>query len=104
VRAGVPFYAVLPFPEPESVWPAAAKASYRKLLDAAEGQILLQGRKPTSRVQAGAALSRRDAWLSRNADEAIAVWNGNDPAIGKQVKSFQDQLTEEDVWIVTPDP
>ena len=27
VEAGVPFYAVLPYPEPESVWPAAAQAS-----------------------------------------------------------------------------
>jgi uncharacterized phage-like protein YoqJ len=104
VEAGVPFYAVLPYPEPESVWPAAAQASYRKLLDAAEGQILLQGRKPTSRVQAGAALSRRDAWLARNADEAVAVWNGDDAAIGKQVRSFQDQLGEEDVWVVAPEP
>jgi uncharacterized phage-like protein YoqJ len=104
VEAGVPFYAVLPYPEPESVWPAAAQASYRKLLDAAEGEILVQGRKPTSRVQAGAALSRRDAWLARNADEAVAVWNGEDPAIGKQVKSFQDQLGEEDVWVVAPQP
>ena len=103
VEAGVPFYAVLPYPEPESVWPAAAQASYRKLIDAAEGQILLQGRKPTSRVQAGAALSRRDAWLARNADEAVAVWNGDDPAVGKQVRSLQDQLGEEDVWVVAPE-
>jgi uncharacterized phage-like protein YoqJ len=102
VEAGVPFYAVLPYPEPESVWPAAAQASYRKLLDAAEGQILLQGRKPTSRVQAGGALARRDAWLARNADEALAVWNGEDPAVGKQVRSLQDQLGEEDVWVVAP--
>jgi uncharacterized phage-like protein YoqJ len=102
VEAGVPFYAVLPYPDPESVWPQAAQASYRKLLDAAEGQILLQGRKPGSRVQAGAALSRRDAWLARNADEAVAVWNGEDAAIGKQVKSLQAQIGEEDVWVVPP--
>ena len=103
VEAGVPFYAVLPYPDPESVWPAAAQASYRKLLDAAEGQILLQARKPTSRVQAGAALARRDAWLARNADEAVAVWNGDDPAVGKQVRSLRDQLGEEDVWVVAPE-
>ncbi|MBV8161606.1 MAG: hypothetical protein JO265_11845 [Acidimicrobiia bacterium] len=103
VEAGVPFYAVLPYPDPESVWPAAAQESYRKLLAAAEGQILVQGRKPTSRVQAGGALARRDAWLARHADEAIAVWNGDDPAVGKQVRSFQDQLGEEDVWVLAPD-
>jgi uncharacterized phage-like protein YoqJ len=104
VEAGVPFYAVLPYPDPESVWPAAAQASYAKLLDAADGKVLLQSRKPTSRVQAGTALSRRDAWLARNADEAVAVWNGDDPTIGKQVKSFRDQLGEEDVWVVAPEP
>ena len=49
-----------------------------------------------------AALSRRDAWLARNADEAIAVWDGEDPAIAKQVKSFQSQIGEEDVWVVAP--
>jgi uncharacterized phage-like protein YoqJ len=102
VGAGVPFYAVLPYPEPESVWPAAAQESYRKLLDAAEGQILLQGRKPASRVQAGAALARRDAWLARNADEAVVVWDGEDPALGKLVRSLQDQVGEEDVWVVAP--
>jgi ribonuclease HI len=104
VEAGVPFYAVLPYPEPESVWPAAAQASYRKLLDAADGRILVQNRKPTSKVQAGGALSRRDAWLARNADEAIAVWNGDDPGVGKQVRTLQDQLGEEDVWVVAPAP
>jgi len=102
VEAGVPFYAVLPYPEPESVWPPAAQESYRKLLDAADGQILLQGRKPTSRVQAGAALSRRDAWLARNADEAVAVWDGEDGALGKLVRSLRDHLGEEDVWVVAP--
>jgi uncharacterized phage-like protein YoqJ len=102
VEAGVPFYAVLPYPEPESVWPKAAQESYRKLLDAAEGEIVLQGRKPEARVRAGAALARRDAWLARNADEAVAVWDGEDPALGKQVRSLQDHLGEEDVWIVEP--
>jgi len=102
VEAGVPFYAVLPFPEPESVWPAAAQASYRKLLDAADGRLLVQRRTPASRVQAGAALSRRDAWLARNADEAVAVWNGDDAAVGKLVRSLQEHLGEENVWVVAP--
>ena len=30
-------------------------------------------------------------------------WNGDDPAVGKQVRSLQDQLGEEDVWVVAPD-
>jgi ribonuclease HI/uncharacterized phage-like protein YoqJ len=102
VEAGVPFWAVLPYPEAESVWPAAAQASYRKLLAAAAGQILLQRKKPASRVQAGAALARRNAWLARNAHEAVVVWNGEDAALGKFVRSLQEHVGEENVWIVAP--
>ena len=102
VEAGVPFYAVLPYPAPESVWPKAAQESYRKLLESADGQILLQRKKPESRLQAGAALARRDAWLARNADEAVAVWNGEDAALGKLVRTLRDHVGEDDVWIVPP--
>jgi len=103
VEAGVPFYAVLPYPEPESVWPKAAQESYRKLLGAADGQLMMQRKKPESRLQAGAALARRDAWLARNADEAVAVWNGDDPALGKLVRSLQEHVGEDDVWVVAPE-
>jgi hypothetical protein len=47
-------------------------------------------------------MARRDAWLGRQADEAIVVWDGADPAIGRQVRLLQGRLGEEEVWILTP--
>ena len=99
---GVPYVAVLAYPEQDSVWPAASKARYRELLDGAAGQVVLQSKPPESKQKAGAALSRRDAWLARHADEAIAVWDGADPAIGKQVRSLQDAVGEDEVWLLDP--
>jgi ribonuclease HI len=101
-ETGVPFVAVLPYPEPDSVWPAASRARFRHLLDDASGEVVLQSKAPTSKQQAGGALARRDAWLARHADEAIAVWDGTDAAVGKQVRSLQDSVGEDEVWLLNP--
>jgi len=101
-ESGVPFVAVLPYPDPDSVWPAASRARFRDLLDNASGVVVLQAKAPTSRQQAGGALARRDAWLARHADEAVAVWDGEDAAVGKQVRSMQDAIGESDVWLLNP--
>jgi uncharacterized phage-like protein YoqJ len=101
-RAGVPYVAVLPYPEQDSVWPAVSKERYGKLLAGATGEVVLQAKRPDSKQQAGAALARRNAWLARHAHEAVLVWDGDDDVIGKLVRSFQDHLGEEDVWIVDP--
>lgn len=100
--AGVPYVAVLPYPDPDSVWPAASRGRYRRLLDGAASTVLLQTKVPASKQAAGAALARRDAWLARHADEAIAVWDGDDALVGRTVRSLRDHLGEEDVWVVTP--
>jgi len=99
---GVPYVAVLAYPDPDAVWPAPSRARFRDLLDGAAGQVVLQAKAPDSRQKAGAALARRDAWLARHADEAIAVWDGDDAAVGKQVRSLQDALGEEEVWLLSP--
>ncbi|MEY2569201.1 MAG: hypothetical protein QOE35_3730 [Actinomycetota bacterium] len=101
-RAGVPYVAVLPYPEQEKVWPAASQQRYRALLDKAQGTVQLQAKRPDSKQQAGGALARRDAWLARNADEAVAVWNGNDANVGRLVRSLQDHLGEDQVWVLEP--
>ena len=98
----VPFVAVLPYPDPESVWPKASQERFRYLVSAAARTVILQDRVPTSRQQAGGALARRDAWLARAAHEAIAVWDETDAVIGKQVRTFRDRVGEENVWVVTP--
>lgn len=66
------------------------------------GAVVLQGTQPPSRKAAGVALSRRDAWLARAAHEAVAVWDGDDAVIGKQVRAFQDRVGEENVWVLEP--
>jgi len=103
VDAAVPYVAVLPYPDPDSVWPAAARRHHRSLLDGARAVVLLQSAPPATKQQAGAALRRRDAWLAANADEAVVVWNGHDAAVGRMVKAFQDALGEEEVWVIGPD-
>ena len=100
--AGVPYVAVLPYPDPDSQWPAGSRKAFQNLADGASSTVLLQARPPATKQLAGAALRRRDAWLARNADEAITVWDGSDPAVGRTVRSLQDALGEEEVWVVTP--
>ncbi|MBW3651944.1 MAG: ribonuclease HI [Actinobacteria bacterium] len=101
--AGVPYVAVLAYPDPATVWPAPAQERFAALLAGAAGTVLLQTKRPQSKQQAGAALSRRDAWLYRHADEALVVWDGVDETVGRMVRSLQDHLGEEEVWVVPPD-
>jgi uncharacterized phage-like protein YoqJ len=100
--AGVPYVAVLAFPDPDSVWPAASRERFRSLLSGAASTVLLQMKAPENKQKAGAALSRRDAWLYRHADEALAVWDGADPIVGKVVRSLRDHVGEDEVWLLTP--
>ncbi len=48
------------------------------------------------------ALARRDAWLARQADGAVLVWDGEDDKIGRLVRSFEDHLGDEGLVLVTP--
>ena len=102
VAAGVPYVAVLPYPDAHSKWPAPAQERFAALLAGAAATVLMQTKRPPSRQAAGAALARRDAWLYRHANEAVAVWDGSDPLVGRMVRSLQDHLGEEDVWVVAP--
>jgi ribonuclease HI/uncharacterized phage-like protein YoqJ len=101
LEAGVPFVAVLPYPDPQSVWPAASQATFEHLLARAREVVTLQKRAPDSKQQAGAALGRRDAWLARNASEAVLVWDGRDPAYTRLARSLEDHLGD-DVWTLDP--
>lgn len=102
VEAGVPYVAVLAFPGPDAPWPVSSKARYRALLEGAAGQLVLDPKAPTTKQRAGAALGRRDAWLARHAGEALVVWDGDDAEVGRLVRSLQDHLGEEEVWVVDP--
>ncbi len=100
--AGVPYVAVLPYPDPDTVWPPTSQKRFRELLEGATDTVVLETKAPATRQQAGAALRRRDAWLARQASDAIVVWDGDDADIGRLVRSLTDVLGEEDVWVVAP--
>jgi ribonuclease HI/uncharacterized phage-like protein YoqJ len=102
VAADVPFVAVLPFPEQDTVWSAPLQRRYRELLERAADVETVTATKPASRTAVLGALARRNAWLARHADEAIAVWDGEDAAVGKLVRSLRDHLGEEEVWLLPP--
>jgi ribonuclease HI len=101
VAAGLPYVAVLPYPDPDAVWPAASKERFRTLLAGARDVIVLQHDAPKTKQLAGQASSRRDAWLARHAAEAIVVWDRQDPWLARLVRSYQDHLGD-DVWILDP--
>jgi uncharacterized phage-like protein YoqJ len=100
--AGVPYVAVLAFPGVEEVWPRESRQRFEKLRAGAADTTTLQRNKPDSKQAAGGALARRDAWMARHADEAIVVWDRDDAAVGRTVRSLQDHLGEEDVWVLEP--
>ncbi len=95
--AGVPLVAILPFPDPDSPWPESSRRRFRQLVEHAETVITLERKVPDSKAKVGGALRRRDAWMARNLDEAIVVWDGADTFTGRLVKTLRDQLGD-DVW------
>jgi ribonuclease HI len=99
---GVPYVAVLPYPDQERVWPRESQDRYRSLLAGAAEQIVLQKAAPESRQKAGAALARRDAWLARHSDEALVVWDHDDAFVGRLFRSLKDHVGEEEVWVIEP--
>ncbi len=102
VEAGVPFVAVLAFPEPESVWPEESRRRYRRLVPKAR-EVRLAGRStPSTRQEAGKAIGRRDDLLTRLADEAVVVWDGDDASLRRRVTALRRALGEEEVWVVDP--
>ena len=101
IEAGVPFVAILPYPEPDRVWSAPLRKRFAELTEMAKGSVTLEKKQPASRADAGAAMARRDGWLRKAADEALIVWDGKDPTLRAMVKAFEDALGD-DVWIIEP--
>ena len=97
-----PYVAVLAFPGTDQVWPDTSRRRFASLLASAASVTNLQHKQPDSKQAAGGAMARRDAWLARQAAEAIIVWDGVDANVGRTVRSFQDHLGEDEVWLVEP--
>jgi ribonuclease HI len=99
--AGVPYIAVLPFPDPDKVWPAASRATFRLLLDAAHDTIVISPKEPATKQAAGAAIGKRNAWLIAHADAALVVWDGTDRTLRDGVRALERRIPD-DVWVVAP--
>ena len=100
--AGVPYVAVLPFPDPDAVWPAASRATFRRLAADAHDTIVMAPDAPKSKQAAGAAIRKRNNWLIANADAVVVVWDGRDRTLRVDVNALERRIPD-DVWIVAPD-
>jgi ribonuclease HI/uncharacterized phage-like protein YoqJ len=97
----IPYVVVQPFPDPDARWPKESRGAYLRLVSGAREVVLLQKKPVNSPNDVRRAMGQRDAWLTRNADAAIVVWDGNDALLGKQVKALEKQVGDE-VWIIDP--
>lgn len=102
VDAGVPFVAAPAHRGFEKVWPSASQARYRELVGRSLAEVVFDDRAPTSKQQAGAMASRRDAWLARNAVEAIVVHDGEDEATERRLAALVVQLGDDNVLQLHP--
>ncbi len=99
---GLSLVVVLPYPEADKPWPAQARTRFAELVAAAEVVITLEKKAPVTKQLAGAALARRDAWLAKQVDEAVVVWDQEDDVVGRLVRSLEDHLGAEHVLFVHP--
>lgn len=102
VDAGVPFVAVLPYPNPDGVWTAETRRRFRSVIGSSLMEVVYDDRAPTSKQGAGAAASRRDAWLARHAADAIVVHDGDDDRTDRALAALTMQLGDEHVIVVHP--
>jgi uncharacterized phage-like protein YoqJ len=102
VGAGVPYVAVLPWPDPASGWPDDARERFTELAEEADAVVLLQDEVPASRQGQVAAMARRDDWLARHVDGALVVWDGADEAVGRTHRTLLDHLGADAVTVVPP--
>jgi uncharacterized phage-like protein YoqJ len=102
IELGLPLVAVLPYPDPDAPWPRASQEHFAGLLRAAAVQITLDDRSPATKQAAGAALGRRDAWLAKQVDAAVVVWDQEDDAVGRLVRSLEDHLGPDQVLQIHP--
>ena len=101
IEARLPFVAVLPFPDPETMWPESSQRHFAELRSKASSEAVVAAKNPRSRLEAGRALGRRDEWLAEHGAEAILVWDGKEENVGRLHQRF-DRAFDGDVWVVEP--
>ena len=98
IAEGVPLVVVLPFPDADKPWPEASRRRVRPApLGRRRPRCCSSARCRTRRPRSPGSLRRRDAWLGKNLDEAIVVWDGQEPFVGRLLETLRERLGE-DVW------
>ena len=79
-KLGIPFIAAVPFAGQETVWPAASKSIYNKLISlASEVVIVCPGTYSAAKMQV------RNEWMVDRCDQLIAIWDGTKGGTGNCV-------------------
>lgn len=97
--AGLPYVAVLPYPEPDAEWGAEDRRRFAELVEGAQDVVVLERRRPADAEGRRAALARRDGWLRSASSGAVVVTDGSDPDAELLVRRFEEALAEE-VWFL----
>lgn len=100
LQAGVPYVAVLAYPDPDSVWPSASKERFRRLLAGARQTVTMASKAPASKQEAGKAAGARDSWVAGVADAAVVIWDGRDRSLRDLVAALERR--DADVFIIPP--
>jgi ribonuclease HI len=100
--AGVPYVAILPYPEPDRPWSAENRKRFAELVEAARSVVTLEKKRPESRADFRNALARRDGWLIANVDEAVLVGDDDDRSLADLHRKLVKRLGEEEVWVLAP--
>ncbi len=96
--AGIPYVAVLAFPDPDARWPASSRRRYAELLAGADDVVTLDAGPPSTPRQAGAALRWRDVTMAGWADGAVVVVDGRDRRAESALADLQRALGDDQVW------
>lgn len=100
-QVGVPYVAVIPYPDPDAKWPREARVHFADLLATAAVVVQLERKAPDTPARAGQAMDRRNGWFRKVADEALIVWDGTERRVGEVVKQFERDMPD-DVWVIGP--
>jgi len=102
VEVGVPFVAVLPYPEPAAAWPEPMRKRFEDLLAVADEVVVLDEQRPSGRDAALASLARRDAWLAGTAGALVLVGDDTQPEVAALRALFSSSPAGIDIHLVDP--
>lgn len=99
--AEVPYVAVFPYPNPDSMWPELTRTRFRRARDGAVTTMTLGKKEPRTRQEAGKAVGMRNTALVGAAEGALVVWDEKDRTVGDLVRSLEKRIPDE-VIVLAP--